>query len=66
MASLEAHSILDVRIDGRIRWYLEDYAKYPARPGPGIAEAAEAVSQSKDDGDFTVPERPCCGASSGW
>ena len=27
--------------DERIRWYLEDYAEYPADPAPAIAQAAE-------------------------
>ena len=46
MLSHEADD-LDLPVDGaeseKVRWYLEDYAEFPAEPAPAVARDAERV-----------------------
>src|SRR5215831_9216054 len=42
----------DAREEERVRWYLEDYAEFPADPAPAIAAAAEAQLAQAGTGLF--------------
>jgi tetratricopeptide (TPR) repeat protein len=52
-----AASVFTYRVDGadaeKVRWYLEEYAEYPADPAPRVALEAESVLAQIGSGLFT-------------